>query len=90
MNLLPFLHKSVLIGLLSIQVSSCAVTKAQYAIPKQPVEKPICTETILPLKNLDETCLNVALPALECLYTREAAADAYIEILINALKQTNK
>lgn len=90
MNLKPFLHKSVLIGLLSILASNCAVTKPKYTIPNPPVEKPICSEKIYPLQNVEETCLNVALPALECLYQREAASDAYVEVLINALKQVNK
>jgi len=76
--------------LLNILVSNCAVTKPKYAIPNPPVEKPICAEKIYPLKSVDESCLNIALPALECLYTREAAADAFVEVLINALKQVNK
>jgi hypothetical protein len=81
--------RSVLIGLL-IAPSSCSITKPEYAIPAPPVEKPSCADVIMPLKEAGEACVNIAVPALSCMYSREAASDAYVEVLQNALKQVNK
>jgi hypothetical protein len=81
--------QSVLIGLL-IAPNSCSVTRPGYTIPDPPVEKPSCADLIIPLKKASEECINIAVPALSCLYSREAASDAYVEVLTNALKQVNK
>jgi len=78
-----------LLGLASL-LSSCAITRPHYAMPKPPIEKPSCTDKIIPLQSASEECINLAAPALACMYEREAAADAYVDVLKNALQQVNK